>query len=182
MIFNNLVILFLSVVLFTFILFETYGMMIWSFLIYLKFFLFYSLCYLELHYSYIKQLVVILQLLVLCWIFFPSQSFFSALLFGFFFFFLFVYISFWNIYMSVFSVNDLFLLNVLHSIDLVYFMFHTDLLSFIFISSVSTSFLYLIFFLIMCACFSTSLSIWSIFIAASMLLLSNPTFSLVFIC
>ena len=179
MIFNNLVILFLSVVLFAFILFETYGMMIWSFLIYLKFFLFYSLCYLELHYSYIKQLVVILQLLVLCWIFFSSQSFFSALLFGIFFFFLSPFP--FEIFLCLGFQLMIFFCSIYY-ILLILSMFHTDLLSFIFISSISISFLYVIFFLIMCACFSTSLSIWSIFIAASMLLLSNPTFSLVFIC
>ena len=65
---------------------------------------------------------------------------------SFLFFCLFVPISFWNIYMSVFSVNDLFLFGILQSIDRLYFMFHGSLFSFIFISSISISFLYLSYF------------------------------------
>lgn len=78
--------------------------------------------------------------LVLFWIFPPSVFFLHFILVFF--------------YGSVFRVNDLLLFSVLYSVDLIEFIFHFSILSFIFRSSISVSFLCLSQFSSWCLCAS----------------------------
>lgn len=95
--------------------------------------------FLELHYTYVKQLDVP-QVTGALLIFFPSGFFLHFILDLF--------------YGSVFRVNDLLLFSVLYSVDLIEFIFHFSILSFIFGSSISVSFLYLSQFSSWCLCAS----------------------------